>query len=172
MKRSTKFLDLKVESPNHPVIWTPSPKTRTGNKYQSACLKCLKWPIMKLRVDTNCRRKKRLKRIHFGHHSWSTQVCPLTQFYALSFLLKIIDLPGGQINDPFSGKHYSLPFLPATPSFPSRTIEGLFELTRRPSRALHSPCALLPELQRSVRCGTVGAEVPGHRQNAPRLYDC
>ena len=33
------------------------------------------------------------------------------------------------INDPFSGKHYSLPFLPATPSSPSWTLEGLFELT-------------------------------------------
>ena len=32
-----------------------------------------------------------------------------------------------------SGNHYSLPFLPATPSCPSRTLEGLFELTRRPS---------------------------------------
>ena len=29
--------------------------------------------------------------------------------------VKIIDLPGGQISDPLSGKHYSLPFLPATP---------------------------------------------------------
>ena len=47
-----------------------------------------------------------------------------------------------------SGKHYSLPFLPATPSSPSRTLEGLFELTLRPSRALDSPRALLPELQR------------------------
>ena len=28
------------------------------------------------------------------------------------------------------------------------TNEGLFELTQRPSRALHSPRALLPELQR------------------------
>ena len=67
--------------------------------------------------------------------------------------------------NPSSGKHYSLPFLPATPSSPSRTLEGLFELTRRPSRALDSPRALLPELQRykdTVRCAT--AEVPGHRQ--------
>ena len=43
-------------------------------------------------------------------------------------------------------KHYSLPFLSATPS--SRTGEGLFELTQRPSQALDSPRALLPELQR------------------------
>ena len=49
----------------------------------------------------------------------------------------------------------------------SRTLEGLFELTRRPSRALDSPRALLPELQRNkdnVRCPAIGAEVPGHRQ--------
>ena len=76
------------------------------------------------------------------------QVSSLTQFFSVFFLWKLIDLPGGQINDPSSGKHYSLPFLPATPSSPSRTLEGLFELTRRPSRALDSPRALLPELQR------------------------
>ena len=61
---------------------------------------------------------------------------------------------------PHRGKHYSLPFLPATPSSPSRTLEGLFELTRRPSR----PRALLPELQRhkdTVRCAALG---PGHRE--------
>ena len=77
---------------------------------------------------------------------------------------KIIE---GQIYDPLSGKHFSLPFLPATPLSPSRTLEGLFELTRRPSRALDLPRALLPELQRykdTVRCGALGAEVPGHRQ--------
>ena len=48
-----------------------------------------------------------------------------------------------------------------------RALEGLFELTRRPSRALDSPRALLPELQRYkdiVRCAALGAEVPGHRQ--------
>ena len=63
------------------------------------------------------------------------------------------------------GGNTSLPFLPATPSSPSRTLEGLLELT--PSRALDSPRALLPELQRykdTVRCGALGAEVPGHRQ--------
>ena len=42
----------------------------------------------------------------------------------------------------------SLTFLLATPSSPSRTLEGLFELTRRPSRALDSPRALLPERKR------------------------
>ena len=80
---------------------------------------------------------------------------------------KIIDLPVGQINDPSSGKYYSLPFLPATPSSPSRTLEGLFELTRRPSRALDSPRALLPGLQRNedtVRCAVQGANFTGRRQ--------
>ena len=51
---------------------------------------------------------------------------------------------------------------------PSKQInEGLFELTRRPSRALNSPRALLSELQRykdTLRCDALGAEVPGHRQ--------
>ena len=68
---------------------------------------------------------------------------------------------------PHRGNTIFLPFLPATPSSPSRTLEGLFELTRRPSRALDSPRALLPELQRykdTVRCAALGAEVPGHRQ--------
>ena len=39
-----------------------------------------------------------------------TQVWPLTQFFPVFFLQKIIDLPEGQINDPSAGKHYSLPF--------------------------------------------------------------
>ena len=67
-------------------------------------------------------------------------------FYFCFLFVKIIDLPGGQINDPLSGKNFFLPFLPATPSSPSRTLEELFELTWRPSRALGSPRALLLEL--------------------------
>ena len=69
---------------------------------------------------------------------------------------------------PHRGKHYSLPFLPATPSSPSRTLEGLFELTWRPSWTLDSPRVLLPELQRNkdtVRCAALGMEVPGSRQD-------
>ena len=80
---------------------------------------------------------------------------------------KIIDLPGGQINDPWLVKWFSVSFLPATPSSPSRTLEGLFELTRRPSRALDSPCALLLKLKRyrdMVRCAALDTEVPGHHQ--------
>ncbi len=38
---------------------------------------------------------------------------------------KIIDLSGGEIYDFSLGKYASLLFLPATPSSPSRTLEGL-----------------------------------------------
>ena len=75
----------------------------------------------------------------------------------------------GQINDLSLGKHFSLPFLPATPSSPSQTLEGLFELKQCPSRALDWPHALLPDLLRyndTVRCAMLGAEVPGHRKNS------
>ena len=44
---------------------------------------------------------------------------------------------------------------------------GFFELTPRPSQALDSPRALLPELQRyndTVRCAALSTEAPGHRQ--------
>ena len=55
---------------------------------------------------------------------------------------------------------HSLSFILATPSSPSsRILEGLFELIRRPSRALNSPRVLLLELQRykdTVRCGALG----------------
>ena len=54
------------------------------------------------------------------------------------------------------------------PSSLSRTLEGLFELTRLPSRAVDLPRVLLPELQRNkdttVRCAAQGAKVPGHHQ--------
>ena len=83
----------------------------------------------------------------------------------LSYKKSMICPPGWF--DSSSGKHFSHPFLPTTPSSPSRTHEGLFGLTRCPSRALDSPRALLPELHRykdTVRCGALGAEVPGQRQ--------
>ena len=38
-----------------------------------------------------------------------------------------------------SEKYYPFQFPPATHSSPSQTLEGLFELTPRPSRALDSP---------------------------------
>ena len=43
-------------------------------------------------------------------------------------------------------------FPPATPSSPSQTLEGLYELALHPSRALYSPHKLLHELQRKKRC--------------------
>ena len=47
------------------------------------------------------------------------------------------------------GGYCSLSFLPATPVSWSWTLEGLFELTRRPLKALNLDlCLLLPELQR------------------------
>ena len=76
---------------------------------------------------------------------------------------KIIDVPGGQINDPLSGKNYSIPVLPAIPSSLSRILEGLFELKQRPSRVLNWPRALLPELRKNkdtIKCGALGAQVP------------
>ena len=66
--------------------------------------------------------------------------------------------------------HRETPFSVVPPSNSlvfALTIEGLFKLTRRPSRALDSPRALLPELQRckdTVRCAAIGAEAPGHLQ--------
>ena len=68
---------------------------------------------------------------------------------------------------PCRGNTIFLPFLPAPPSFISRTLEGLFELTRRPSRAFISPRALLPDPQRykdTIRYAALGAEVQGHCQ--------
>ena len=45
-----------------------------------------------------------------GHSNGSDEKSGLAtnSIFSVSFLLKIFDLPGGQINDPQSGKHYSL----------------------------------------------------------------
>ena len=58
-------------------------------------------------------------------------------FWSLSDIrepIKFINLRVGLglVNDPLSGKHYSLPFLPAIPLSLSRTYEGLFDLTWSP----------------------------------------
>ena len=70
----------------------------------------------------------------------------------------------------------SLSFLPATPSSPSWTLEGLFEPTLRLSSALESPHALLPDLQRykdTCRCATLGMDVPRHCQKKDKAnLDC
>ena len=77
---------------------------------------------------------------------------------------RIHSISGGPQNI-LSWKNYYLLFFPPTYSSWSMTFDGL---TRRPSRALDSPRALLPELQRNkdaVRCAALGTEVPGgHRQ--------
>ena len=69
-------------------------------------------------------------------------------------------MPGGQIDDPSSGKDYSLPFLPATPSSPSRTLEGLFEADTAPFKG--------PRLASCVASGTT--EKQGHRQVCRARY--
>ena len=75
-------------------------------------------------------------------------------------------ISGGQMGQKII--NFSLPFLPATSSSLTQTLEGFFELTQRPSSALHcSPHWLLPELytyKDIVRCAALGVEVPGHRQ--------
>ena len=68
-----------------------------------------------------------------------TQVYPLNSFFlCLLFLQKITYLPGGQINDPSSGKNPFPSLLSPTPQSQSRTLEGLFEVTQRPSKALNN----------------------------------
>ena len=68
---------------------------------------------------------------------------------------------------PCQGKYFSLTFLPATPSSPSRNLEGLFVLTQRSLKALNSPRVLLLELQRYkdiARYASLSAEVTLHCQ--------
>ena len=89
-----------------------------------------------------------------------------SSIFSVSFYVKdCIDLPGGQIYDPLLGKHYIFSSVPPSNSLVSVwALEGLFELTRRPSRALDLHGSLLPELQRykdTVRFGALGAKVPG-----------
>ena len=71
------------------------------------------------------------------------------------------------------GKTSLRPLVPANLSSLSRTLEELFELSQRHSRALDSPRVVLPELQRNkdtVRCAALGAEVPAHRQEQLEQY--
>ena len=63
------------------------------------------------------------------------QVSPLNHFFNLLFRKDIVDYLVEQINDPSWVWYCSFMFLPATPS--SSTLEGLFELTRLPSRLLN-----------------------------------
>ena len=62
-------------------------------------------------------------------------------------------MPGGKSMPFFSGKYFSLPFLPET--------------TLSPSHTLDPPHALLPELLRyndTTRCAVLGPDAQGHRQ--------
>ena len=56
-----------------------------------------------------------------------------------------------------SGKRYFLPFLPATLSSPSQTLEGLFELAQRPSICPRLTSCIASELQKNK--DTVSAEL-------------
>ena len=72
------------------------------------------------------------------------------------------------------GKNFSLQFLPATPSSPSQTLEGHFELTwflQGPSTRLMRCFWMYRESQGkdlmvsgTVRWAALGTEVTGHRQ--------
>ena len=66
------------------------------------------------------------------------RVWQLLNFYIKVFLLKI-SLTGQMCKSYTSrkGVYCSLPFLPATPLPWSQTLEGIFERTRHPSRALN-----------------------------------
>ena len=73
---------------------------------------------------------RRKNRVWLGRLLLRSQgLCQLTpHFYIHCFLFvkRNIDLPGGQFNDPLLGKHFFLPFLPATRLSLSQTLEGLF----------------------------------------------
>ena len=82
---------------------------------------------------------------------------------------KITDLPGGQFNDPLLRKRHSLPHLPATPWSLSWTLEGPFEMIRRPLRPL--TCVAFQTIEKHRHClvwiDRHGTEVLGHRQEQP-----
>ena len=69
----------------------------------------------------------------------------------------LICLEDKLINPCRAGKRCSLPFLPATPTSLSRTLEGLLELTHFASGATRTN-------GHSLRCAALGVEVPGHSQ--------
>ena len=59
---------------------------------------------------------------------------------------KIINLPGGQINDPKSMNRGNTIFFRSSQQLPRLCLgpmKGFFELARRPSSALNSPPAVL-----------------------------
>ena len=70
-----------------------------------------------------------------GHHLLLKPGGHKFNFFSVSFFFikmkRSLNWTGGQINDPWSGKTFSLPFLPETPSSPSQTLKGFLEVTRR-----------------------------------------
>ena len=79
------------------------------------------------------------KALVMGAHTLKGQV------FGSSFLLTRLPMGGysliclgGQINDPSSGKNPNPSLLSPTPQSQSRTLEGLFEVTQRPSKALNN----------------------------------
>ena len=99
----------------------------------------------------------------------SQGLCQLTpHFYIHCFLFvkRNIDLPGGQFNDPLSGKHFCLPFLPATRLSLSQTLEGLFWADTAPSKGPRLASCIASELQRNIdyRVCSVRCEGPRTRQ--------
>ena len=84
-----------------------------------------------------------------------SQVWPVTNFFLFPFCKKIIDLPGGQINDPSSGRMLFSFFLPATPSpfvvkwRPSRALSLASLCCSRNYRYTRTSSGVLPLAQRS-----------------------
>ena len=122
-------------------------------------------------------------------HELAHQVSwPPTQFYSVGIFCKnkswicqkgkksLICLEGKSIT-PHHGNTILFRSSQQLPRLRLGPLKGFFDLTRRPSRALNSPCALLLELQRnkdtvSVMCVTLGAEMQGHRsKQLMQAYD-
>ena len=119
-------------------------------------------------------KRDKIDQIFLCSASFGTTTCNPRAFYKitrsgnnLNFLSPFYKGSLNCLEGKSSGKHFSLPFLPAAPSSPSQNLERIFELTQCPSRARDLPRVLLLEIQRnyeSFRCVMLGAEVPGHRQ--------
>ena len=78
-------------------------------------------------------------------------------FFAVSFLKKkIINLPRGQINDPSLRKHFSLPFLPATPCLHLGPLKGFLSQYG----ALQGPSTRLMRCVRNYRDTGTPSGVP------------
>ena len=95
--------------------------------------------------------------------TWGRPGLATNSIFSVSFLWKIKDLPGGQINDPSSGKHYSLPFHLAIPSSPLKGfLSGLLGLSTHLVRCVRS--------YRDTR--TPSSQVWRARHGGPRTLDC